>query len=125
MTLTRSKLIPAWQNKIMKIKQLIKQLTFWLAILILIILALFEYRNGEQPKELTYSEFWGKVKTGEVAQITIQDAKITGKFRTKKEFTTQILDGMGTDITKELNTYNDTAPLDKQIKYEVKRSTQV
>ena len=109
----------------MKIKQLIKQLTFWLAILILIILALFEYRNGEQPKELTYSEFWGKVKTGEVAQITIQDAKITGKFRTKKEFTTQILDGMGTDITKELNTYNDTAPLDKQIKYEVKRSTQV
>jgi cell division protease FtsH len=106
-------------------KNIAKQLVFWLIVLSVLILAAYGYREGEKPKELLYSDFIGYATTGNVKSVVIQDGKITGKLANGQSYTTQLLDGMGTDVTKILIDYNKTAPAERQIKFEVKRSQQM
>ena len=109
----------------MKIKNILKQLTFWLVILIILILAWQGYKEGDKPLDLTYSDFLAKVTAGQVKQVVIQDVKMTGQLADGKSFNTQLLDGMGSDVTKTLNEFNKTATPATQIKYEIKRPPQI
>ncbi len=106
-------------------KNIAKQLTFWLAILIILILAAYGYREGEKPRDLTYSEFIGYATSGNVKTVVIQDVKMTGKLANGQSYATQLLDGMGSEVIKTLSEYNKTAPADRQVKYEIKRSQQM
>ena len=109
----------------MKIKNIIKQLAFWLGILAILILAAYGYKEGEKPKELTYSDFLTSLTAGTIKTVVLQDNKMTGTFTNNGAFTTQLLDGMGTEVTKNLAEWNKNATPQYQIKFEVKRPPQM
>ncbi len=110
----------------MKFKNLAKQLSFWLVILIILVLAAYSYRENDKPNELSYSQYFTELNQGKISEITIQDSKIEGKYvagvSPNKTFVTQLLDGMGGDVAKDLLAYNTAHP-DKTVKFKTQRPT--
>ena len=106
----------------MKFKNLMKQLTFWLIILIILVLAAYGYRSEDKSVELNYGQFYTELNKGRIQEVTIQDSKIDGKFIDGKQFTTPILDGMSSDVAKSMLEYNTKNP-DKPVKIVTHRPT--
>lgn len=110
----------------MKFKNLAKQSIFWLVIVIILAFAAYNFRENDKPRELSYGDFIAELNQGKIQDVTLQDSKIDGTFvsgaAANKTFTTQILDGMGGDVSKALSEYNTAHP-DKPVKFKIQRPT--
>lgn len=117
-------------------KNLIKQLSFWLAILVVLVLAVIFLPNKESEQPLEYSEFLKKLHAGEIKDVAIYDTKIAGTMITMRtsggvlspkdeKFATPILEMVGQDVVKELVAYNQTVTPDKQVKFKMQLQARI
>ncbi|MCX7919958.1 MAG: ATP-dependent zinc metalloprotease FtsH [bacterium] len=111
-------------------KNLIKQLTFWLAILVVLVISAIFLPTKELERTIDYSEFLTFLQNGQVKEVAIYDNKIAGKLllpvttgsvTNYKEvrFNSPILETVGQEVVKALVAYNQTVPPDKQVKFKM------
>lgn len=117
-------------------KNLIKQLSFWLAILVVLVLAAIFLPTKESERPLDYSEFLGYLHAGQIKDVAIYDTKISGTMLTpitsgsvtspkEVKFSTPILETVGQEVVKELVAYNQTVTPDKQVKFKMQLQARI
>ncbi|MCX8159844.1 MAG: ATP-dependent zinc metalloprotease FtsH, partial [Candidatus Saccharicenans sp.] len=67
-----------------------KNLIFWVASLILLILLWSFFPTGPRAKEFTFSEFMNQVEQKNVQEVTIQDNQAQGKLKDQTSFKTTL-----------------------------------
>jgi cell division protease FtsH len=88
----------------------VKTLFLWMAIFGVVILLWNTFQGGKAAqKELTYSDFMASVEQGKVAEVTIRDRQLTGKYKgdalAGQEFKTTLLTD-DPQLVPELRKYN-------------------
>ncbi|MFB3895482.1 MAG: ATP-dependent zinc metalloprotease FtsH [bacterium] len=117
-------------------KNLIKQLSFWLAILVVLVLAAIFLPNKEAERPLDYSEFLKYLHAGQIKDVAIYDTKIAGTMITmrtsggvispkEEKFSTPILETVGQEVIKELVAYNQTVTPDKMVKFKMQLQARI
>jgi len=118
------------------LKNLIKQLSFWLAILVVLVLAAIFLPTKETERPLDYSEFLSYLHAGQIKEVAISDTKIAGKLlvpvtagsitsNKDVKFSTPILETVGQEVIKELVAYNQTVTPDKQVKFKMQLQARI
>jgi cell division protease FtsH len=88
----------------------VKTLFLWMAIFGVVILLWNTFQGGKvAQKELTYTDFLANVEQGKVAEVTIRDKQLTGKYKADglaaQEFKTTLLND-DPQLVPELRKYN-------------------
>jgi cell division protease FtsH len=88
----------------------VKTLFLWMAIFGVVILLWNTFQGGKAAqKELTYTDFLASVEQGKVAEVTIRDKQLTGKYKADslaaQEFKTTLLND-DPQLVPELRKYN-------------------
>jgi cell division protease FtsH len=78
-----------------------KNLIFWIASLVLLVVLWSLFPTGPKIKEYTFTEFLDRVEKKEVTEVTIQDAQAHGKLKDGTAFKTT-LPPIYADLIKEL-----------------------
>ncbi|HWM89715.1 MAG TPA: ATP-dependent metallopeptidase FtsH/Yme1/Tma family protein, partial [Thermoanaerobaculia bacterium] len=91
----------------------VKTLFLWMAIFVVVILLWQTFQGGKANREeLSFTTFMEKVRAGKVAEVTITDQQVTGKFRggaeynEGQEFTSLLPPDYADELVKELEAHN-------------------